>query len=566
MRYVSFLLFLTFSISSSFSQWSTDPTQNLKVASGAINPQICTDGSGGCYIAWETGAPPNRRLLRIQRLDRFGFIQFPEQGLPIRIGEFDQANLMLFEDGVGGAIVVFNELVQVADTLRAVVFAQRFDSTSGRVWGDSAVVVSPSPAHQIPLAVCGDEKGGAFIFWTENRKPDNFKELYVNKIDGDGSRVLGSEGVLIVESEIDIKAEVVCHRSNEFIVSYNQNLDVIVQKFTGKIVPLWGPGVNLGQFSFFRRMATDGNGGVILSAKTQSYFDNQPFFKLWAQRIDSSGNIVWNEGVVLADSVKDPTSPPLTVANSDQNFYFIWRESPMDQGDVFIHLINSKGMALWDHKFPVSLVESKKASTESAIISGDAVILVWYDRRQNIESSSDLYTQLIDKTQNRLWGDSDTAVSVRSGLQFDPFAVVDGNGGIILCWYEIGVGTGNGVFAQQVSRNGNLGEIITSVKIAEEDSNIPSNLHLFQSYPNPFNPSMTIKYHIPEPAQVALKVFNITGKEVITLLDKNQKPGIYQINWNGKNWKGGEVASGIYFYQINVAGKFVQTRKAIFIK
>ncbi|MFQ6116211.1 MAG: hypothetical protein ACE5NG_19280 [bacterium] len=63
-----------------------------------------------------------------------------------------------------------------------------------------------------------------------------------------------------------------------------------------------------------------------------------------------------------------------------------------------------------------------------------------------------MYGQLVDKTQRRIWGEFDKSIS--NDLQFDPRAVADGHGGIIVVWYEIGVGTGNGIFAQQVSRNG----------------------------------------------------------------------------------------------------------------
>ncbi|NIR48340.1 T9SS type A sorting domain-containing protein [candidate division KSB1 bacterium] len=544
------------------AQWSSDPSENLKVAGGAINPQICTDGNGGAYIAWETGAFPNRRLLRIQRLDRFGFKKFPEQGLPIRIGEFDQANLILFEDREGGAIVVFNELLPVADTLKAVVFAQRFDSTGVRVWGDSAVVISPSRAHQIPLAACGDKRGGAFILWSEDRDGDGDEELYGNRIDDLGKRLLGDEGILIVESEIDIEADAIRSDGENVIVTFNNNRDIIVQKFSDELNPVWDNGVNasLPFRSSFRRMFSDGLGGVVFTCKEQSFFDNEPFFKLWTQRIDNNGNILWNDGIVLADSVKDPTAAPNITLASNQSFYLTWRETLKDTGEVFVQLINNEGLKMWSQKsFSVSAVDSKKSPTDAVIPSADDFIVAWHDNR-NIRSF-DLYSQLIDRNQKRLWNESDVPISTREDLQFDPRAVEDGNGGAIITWYEIGTGTGNGVFAQQISRTGKLGDVIVSVEEPKVEPH-PSSFYLFQSYPNPFNPSMTIKYRIPEFSHVTLKVFDITGKEVITLVDEEKGAGVYQIIWNGNDEKGGDVASGIYIYRLQAGNPSTKSGQA----
>lgn len=81
------------------------------------------------------------------------------------------------------------------------------------------------------------------------------------------------------------------------------------------------------------------------------------------------------------------------------------------------------------------------------------------------------------------------------------------------------------------------------------------NFGLGQNYPNPFNPSTNIEYTIPEKAHVTLKIFDILGKEVATLVDKEQQPGSYVAIWNAS-----KVSSGIYFYRLT-AGSNVQTKR-----
>jgi len=88
----------------------------------------------------------------------------------------------------------------------------------------------------------------------------------------------------------------------------------------------------------------------------------------------------------------------------------------------------------------------------------------------------------------------------------------------------------------------------------------PAEFALSQNYPNPFNPQTTIRYALPEDAQVKLVVYNVAGQEIKTLVNEGQEAGYHECVWNAK-----DVASGIYFYKLQ-AGDFVQTRKMILIR
>ena len=89
---------------------------------------------------------------------------------------------------------------------------------------------------------------------------------------------------------------------------------------------------------------------------------------------------------------------------------------------------------------------------------------------------------------------------------------------------------------------------------------IPKGFILEQNYPNPFNPSTTISYHVAEESHVILKVFDSLGQEVSTLVNNDQSPGIYEINWNAS-----ALASGTYFYRLEI-GNEVVTKKALLLK
>lgn len=94
---------------------------------------------------------------------------------------------------------------------------------------------------------------------------------------------------------------------------------------------------------------------------------------------------------------------------------------------------------------------------------------------------------------------------------------------------------------------------------------LPDTYELFANYPNPFNPSTTIKYSLPRAANVSLVIYNVLGQEVNTLVDGFVEPGIHEAIWNGDNDHGSQVASGVYFYRLRV-DDFDRSRKMILLK
>ena len=98
----------------------------------------------------------------------------------------------------------------------------------------------------------------------------------------------------------------------------------------------------------------------------------------------------------------------------------------------------------------------------------------------------------------------------------------------------------------------------------EDDQITPEGFYLLQNYPNPFNPTTTIHYNIAKDSQVSLKVFDMLGQEVATLVDEYQNAGIYSVVFDSKNGIK-NLSAGIYFYRLN-AGSFVSVKKLILIK
>ena len=101
---------------------------------------------------------------------------------------------------------------------------------------------------------------------------------------------------------------------------------------------------------------------------------------------------------------------------------------------------------------------------------------------------------------------------------------------------------------------------LTEVSSSIGQPTIPERSELSQNYPNPFNPSTTISYNLPKAARVTLKVYDILGREIATLVNDQKQPGSYRVTFDGSS-----LASGVYFYQLR-AGNDVETRKLVLLK
>jgi hypothetical protein len=102
-----------------------------------------------------------------------------------------------------------------------------------------------------------------------------------------------------------------------------------------------------------------------------------------------------------------------------------------------------------------------------------------------------------------------------------------------------------------------LSEMITAV---ESSSELPTNFVLYQNYPNPFNPTTNIQFQIVDFGIVSLKIYDVLGNDVATLVNEEKPAGTYEVTWNAAN-----LPSGVYFYQLK-AGSFIATKKLLMLK
>jgi hypothetical protein len=112
----------------------------------------------------------------------------------------------------------------------------------------------------------------------------------------------------------------------------------------------------------------------------------------------------------------------------------------------------------------------------------------------------------------------------------------------------------------------------TPVLSEYKEQMLPGKYILYNNYPNPFNPSTKIKYSVPQKSDVVIKVFDILGNEIETLVEEEKPAGTYELTWNAASAADG-LPSGVYFYQMRAVDPstgsgqvFIQTKKMILLR
>ena len=129
--------------------------------------------------------------------------------------------------------------------------------------------------------------------------------------------------------------------------------------------------------------------------------------------------------------------------------------------------------------------------------------------------------------------------------------------------YTVAIATGAKDAAGNALANNYVWSFMTATGTGVEIGSTPLQFALYQNYPNPFNPSTEIKYSLGNAAQVSLKIYNVLGLEVATLVNGRQEAGSYTVPFNTAGTPG--LSSGVYFCRLE-AGSFVATTRLVLMK
>lgn len=291
------------------------------------------------------------------------------------------------------------------------------------------------------------------------------------------------------------------------------------------------------------------DGGYIIAANTKSFGAGD--YNFWLIRADSDGDTIWTKiyGGIDSDivnSVQQTSDNGFILAGSTRSF-----GNANGNYDIWLIKTNSLGDTLWTKTF--GGVENDGAFSVLETVDGGYIVSG--------------YTGSFGSGYNDVWliktnGSGDTLwTATYGGIYWDVGKSVDqtNDGGYIIGGDYYATGTNSYDF--------------WLIKIAPDPNDvgpqnlyyIPKSLILKQNYPNPFNPVTKIIYIIPKLNFVKLKVYDVLGNEITTLVNEEKPAGEYNVEFNSHSDEGRNLSSGIYFYQLR-AGEFIQTKKMILIK
>lgn len=493
-------------------QWAANGVAICSVDSDQVSPAIISDGSGGAIIAWQDKRSGSYDIYA-QRVNASGVLQWsPSTGDSVCKVVFDQVNIAMVSDGSGGALLAWEDYRSNAGPGLADVYTQKVNATGVPQWTANGIGVCTQAAAQHGPRIISDGSGGAFLTWYDHRAGDY--DIYTQRVTAIGGLVGIANGVAVCTSGTD-----------------QTNSD----------------------------MCSDGKGGVIIVWQD---FRSTTSIDIWVQRMTPAVAIRWPvNGVVMNNNVAYDQVNPKLVSDGVGGAMMTWEDSRTGiTSDIYAQRVDSTGVVAtgWNVNGVAVCVSANNQSNPKIISDGsNGAIITWVDKRDSSTNgnTSDVYASRITGSFALPWTANGVPIGTADSTQTNPTAVSDGSGGAIIAWQDKRSANYD-VYASRVFQSGTLPVEIVGLA--------PQEFTLSQNYPNPFNPSTKIEYRLEKAGMVSLKVYNLLGNEVATLVNGRQEAGRYTVQFNTN---GGilSLASGVYFYRLE-AGSFVSTKKLIFMK
>ena len=561
-------------ISSAVAQCSSDPNVNLAVCdtSGSQElPKIALTSDGGCYISWfDTRAGAYR--VYMQRLNAQGVKQWGTSGVLVSANPQNSSlvDYDLAVDDSNYAIVVFTD---IRNGGQIEPFAYRISPQGNSVWGANGIGLSTSSStFQANAKVVCTSDGNYVFAWIFASTP---RKVAMQKLNGAGSKQWGVDPILIAGAGVELLdyPSIVRSDNGSIIMMMSgytgsflnpQNYRIYTQKYSPAGTPLWGANPDtayaLGRVSgfFVPRLIPDGSNGALFVWHDDRNNTGSSFSHI--QHITSTDTKLFpvngSAGSTLPGRLHNDAWAAFAPATDET--YMFWYETDaafQSSYGVYGQKFSSNGTRQWaDSGKAIRPFGGGQPSFIKCFAKDSSAVAFYLD-------GATVTTNLVrgfkvDRGGNILWGGTIKDVSSVSSGKGRLGGAFTSSGTSLLAWSDQRT-DGNGVYGQNVNYDGTLGN---TTGVGALESNLPSQFELLQNFPNPFNPATTIGFAVGTFGHVSLKVYDVLGREVATLVNGELPAGTYQARFDG-----GNQSSGVYFYRLEGPG-FTATRKLLLVR
>jgi len=519
-----------------YGQWTANGVAVCTGVIGLALSQIVDDGSGGAIITWHDRRNATNDVFA-QRIDGSGVVQWTANGAIICAATGSQISPSLASDGAGGVIISWTDNRGGLNDI----YAQRVDAAGAVQWAADGIAVCGASQYQTLSQVVSDGAGGAIISWSDHRNAVDY-DVYAQRLDGSGAALWTANGVAVsAYTGNQQNCRLVPIGSGESIIAWTDyrsgNSDVYAQRMNASGVGQWtANGVPISAAANNQitiQLILDVSGGAI--AVWEDGRVSASDYNLYAQKINSNGTVAWTtDGVALCTA----TGNQSTVALAPDGYggaFAAWKDERGGNADVYTQRVDAAG-----HTIVATLLQSYAAS-----VSGGAIEIKWTLSEADVDID---FFVLRAEVPSAAFVEISSSAIERNGLSFS--------------WIDKDCAPGE-TYRYRVDVFGGRERMVLFETGSVTMPPMPT--FLYQNVPNPFNPSTTIKYFVPERCRVALEIFDVSGNVVCRLTAGDRERGLHSVTWDGRDDTGSALSTGVYYCRLK-AGRETFSRAMVLLR
>ncbi|MBN2407778.1 MAG: T9SS type A sorting domain-containing protein [Elusimicrobia bacterium] len=441
-------------------RWQVDGSSICNAENNQENAAIASDGEHGAIIVWQDYRDGEVSCVYAQRIDKDGHIRWTADGVALCNESGDQEEPAIVPDGAGGAIIAWmDSRAGLYD-----IYAQRVDADGNLKWAAGGSTVCSAAEHQLYPECIATADGGAIITWMDIRGTSSDYDIFVQKLDGDGVPQWTENGKEVTSEVIQSQQypRIVSDGAGGAIIAWQDfrsasNNDIYAQRVDSSGNMKWtADGVALCANSYNQTglvLAGDEGGRAVaawIDARSGTSND------VYAQKIDAAGNVKWTaDGVAVCGAAYDQEAPDIETDGSGGAF-IVWVDPRDNDGtsDIYMQKVGADGAADWTADGELVGESSETAGLTMPKITCDGmggVIVTWFEEmgEQTIEC---IYAQRVDADGNLKWGENGVMICSIDSAEY-PEPVSDDAGGAVITWND-GRNTYEDIFAQRISNPG----------------------------------------------------------------------------------------------------------------